>query len=92
MKLTTHYTTQLKASLGVSSEPIEFDAPFNLSQLLALLNERYGDDFRQFALDSDGKLLPSIIVCINDQQVDANDDPELQADCQVTFLSAISGG
>ena len=41
---------------------------------------------------ADGRLLPSIIVCIDDRQLSADQDIPLRDGNQVMLLSAISGG
>ena len=63
-----------------------------LQDLLQTLTVRHDQAFRQLVLDSSGKLLPSILLCIDDQQIDVTDRRILNDGTVVTFLSAISGG
>ena len=93
MNITAVYTTQLKASLGVASESLEVDDDdATVGTLITVLADRHGDDFTRYALDAQGSLLPSIILCIGDEQVASGSDAALTDGDSVTFLSAISGG
>jgi len=92
MNITAVYTTQLKASLGVASESCEVADDATVGTLVALLADRHGDDFTRLALDAKGNLLPSIILCIGDEQVASGSNAALSDGDSVTFLSAISGG
>jgi hypothetical protein len=64
----------------------------NLSELLRSLAVRHPGPFGQLVLTPEGELLPSILLCVNDQQVDPASDDPLPDGATVTFLSAISGG
>ena len=92
MIVTVQYTTQLKAALGVAQEQVQLSDNATLSELLNQLTQQHGSSFTDLALMEDGELLPSIIVCIDDQQLSAKQDLSLQDGNQVMFLSAISGG
>ena len=92
MQVTVHYTTQLKAALGISQESIELPAPAGIRQLLQCLEQRHADSFRPFVFTPEGKLGPSILVCVDDHQVDPASEHPLPDGADVTLLSAISGG
>jgi molybdopterin converting factor small subunit len=92
MKVQVNYTTQLKAALGRGSEQVELPSPGTLPRLLQKLVETHGATFRDLALDGQGQPLPSILLCIGDQQVDHDTGTELKEGDEVTILSAISGG
>jgi molybdopterin converting factor small subunit len=92
VNITAIYTTQLKAALGKATESIELADDATIGTLIAALTERHGDDFTRFVLDQAGNLLPSIILCIGDEQVAPGNDTPLADGDSVTFLSAISGG
>ena len=91
MEITVHYTTQLKAAVGVGSEQFDVADDCRLSDLVTALSERHPEPFSQLVVDDSGQLLPSILVAVGDNQVAHGDDPQLTGDA-VTFLSAISGG
>ena len=92
MKLTVHYTTQLKAELGMEAEVIEMPDGSCFSDILKSLLAKHEAAFKKLVVDDQGRLLPSILPCVDDQQVAADEDPELRPGGSVTFLSAISGG
>jgi len=92
MVVTVQYTTQLKAALGVARQQIQLGDHATLSELIKQLTEQHGAAFADLVLMPDGHLLPSIIVCIDDQQRSAGQDIPLQDGNQVMLLSAISGG
>ena len=92
MALTVQYTAQLKAVLGRAEETLEVSGDITGRQFLDLLSEKHGDDFRSYAMNDDGQLNPSLIVCLGDQQIDLSDETDLPDGSVVTLLSAISGG
>jgi molybdopterin converting factor small subunit len=92
MKVRVSYTTQLKAALGFGSEMVELPPSATLPQLLARLSETHGATFRDLVLENEGRLLPSILLCVGDQQVDIDTVSALKDGDEVTILSAISGG
>ena len=92
MKLTIVYTTQIKAALGVGSQQVDLPPPKSTGELLAILAEQLGPDFRRLTLDAAGRPLPSVLVCVGDEQVPAGAPLTLRDGDVVTLLSAISGG
>ena len=91
MKLRIHYTTQLKAELRIDSEEIDVPDGSRFSDVLRLLTERHAEVFRRLVVGDDGQLLPSILPCVDDEQISPDDDQVLEAGGSVTFLSVISG-
>ena len=89
MQVTIAFTTQLKAALGRTEETVELPEGKTVIDAVTDLADRYPEQFAQFVL-SDGKLLPSILLSVNDQQVDA--DAKVKDGDTITLLSAISGG
>jgi molybdopterin converting factor small subunit len=92
MKVRVNYTTQLKAALGRGTEEVDLPDSSTLPQLLQRLTEIHGTAFRDLALDGQGRPLPSILLCIGDEQVDGDSASQLKDGDEVTILSAISGG
>ncbi len=92
MKIHVHYTTQLKAELGIEGEDVEVSGRCQFADLLRCLIEKHPAEFRRLVVDETGKLLPSILLCVDDQQVSPRDETTLDDGASVTFLSAISGG
>jgi len=92
MTITVLFTTQLKASIGKSSDKVQFDGPVTIAEVLIALEDRYGADFRDLVLRENGQILPSILLCLGDEQIDPNCDQPLSDGDVLTLLSAISGG
>jgi molybdopterin converting factor small subunit len=92
MRVHVHYTTQIKSALGVTQETVELPAQAGVPDLLRILAERYQEPFHRLVFTVEGNLLPSILLCVGDRQVDPHDADPLLDGATVTFLSAISGG
>lgn len=92
MQVRIHYTTQIKTALGLAEEVVDVPAGTKIAELLEILGRRHAEAFRHFVLTGDGRLLPSILLCVDEQQFDAEDPTPLPDGSTITFLSAISGG
>ena len=92
VNVTVHYTAQLKASLGIACEELTLDDSATTTDLLAALVSRHGESFRTRALTDDGSLIPSILLCVNDEQLASTTGSRIPPDATVSFISAISGG
>jgi len=92
MQLNIIYTTQLKAALGIGTEQIDLAPPKTATDLLAALAEKHGPEFRRLALDSTGKPLASLLICVGDEQVSPTAPLTVKDGDTITILSAISGG
>ncbi|MCA9151536.1 MAG: MoaD/ThiS family protein [Planctomycetales bacterium] len=91
MNITVHYTTQLRAALGTSEQSLELDAGTTVRQLIQTLAQLHPDAFNRLVLGANGAVLPNLIVCVDDRQIQELDVP-LESGQSVTLLSAISGG
>lgn len=92
MKVTVQYTTQLKAAIGRPEETLELSEDATVEDLISNLRTRHPQVTQELLVDSAGSLLPSIIICVNGQQVDPHRHIALPHEAMVTLLSAISGG
>ena len=92
MKINVHYTTQLKAELGIEREEIDIAGPCQFADLLQRLIDQHPAEFQRLVVDESGKLLPSILLCVDEQHVSPSPEMTLDDGASVTFLSAISGG
>lgn len=89
MKINVTFTTQVKAALGCDGDVVSVESNATVMDVVAAVAAKYPSEFSTWVL-ADGLLLPSILICLNDQQVDSNtlvDDGD-----HVLLLSAISGG
>ncbi|MFP6613654.1 MAG: MoaD/ThiS family protein [Pirellulales bacterium] len=94
MKITVQFTTQLKATLGHSSEELDLESPASVGDAIAHLRKIHGHKLCGLLYDERGELLPSVLVCVGDGQISADNasESELNEGECVTLLSAISGG
>ena len=89
MNVTVAFTTQLKAAIGMSEQAITLPESATVGDALKHLATQHPQPFNDMVL-SDGELLPSILISVNDQQVD--EKAALAEGDVLTLLSAISGG
>ena len=89
MQIKVSFTSQLKAALGKGDESITLPENATVQDAIDALSKSYVDEFQQFVV-TDGRLMPSILTSVNDQQVDCS--AELQDGDNLILLSAISGG
>ncbi len=92
MEITIVFTTQLKAALGSGQLTLSIDKDTTVRQVIESVAADHPDAFSRLVFDSDGNLLSSILLCVNDQQVDADRSEPLADGDTLTLLSAISGG
>ena len=92
MKIKTEYTAQLKAITGVSLEYFDINENCSLLQLIKVISDKHGERFKQFVLDDNGSIIPSIMIIINNEQVYADDSINLKKNDTVSFLSPMAGG
>ena len=90
MQINVVFTTQLKAILGKSSVAEEVPVDTTVGELVRSLAKHDAEAFATLVLDKEKQLLPSLLICVNDQQVE--EATILQPGDTVTLLSAISGG
>lgn len=90
MKLTVHYMAHLKQAAGKPTEEIDVDSACSVATLLQVLAARRGDGLRRLLLDSKGSPQPTVLVFVNDQQVEPTH--VLVEGDEVSLLSPIAGG
>jgi molybdopterin converting factor small subunit len=92
MIVTVAYTAQLKAALDTAAEDIEIEPPVKVRDVLDVLRTRHAAAFESLVVDDQGRLLPSILLCLGDEQVAVDHPDELSDGDTLTLLTAISGG
>ncbi len=92
MKVLVIFTTQLKAALGIAQQTLSLNEGSTVHQAIEALASQYPDAFSRLVLDEEQNVLPSIVTCVNDQQVDLKRLEALHDGDTLTLLSAISGG
>ncbi len=92
MEVLVIFTTQLKAALETGQHTLSLDEGSTVHQAIEALASQYPEAFSRLVLDEQQNLLPSIVVCVNDQHVDLDRLEPLHDGDTLTLLSAISGG
>ena len=92
MKITVEYAAQVKRAAGTGSETVELDDDCSVQDLVGHVAQLHGESLRRLILDADGRLHPSILLFVGDDQVRADSPVRLRESDVVTFLSPISGG
>jgi molybdopterin converting factor small subunit len=92
MKVTVEYAAQVKQAAGVGSETVELGDGCSVQDLVGRVAELHGEPLQRVILDADGKLHPSILLFVGDNQVRGDNPVPLHESDVVTFLSPISGG
>jgi molybdopterin converting factor small subunit len=92
MKVVVRYLAQLKQAAGRASEAVEVEAPCPAHELVARLAERHGPPLRPLLLTPAGRLQPTVLVFVGDQQVGAGQERLLRDGDELTLLTPIAGG
>ena len=92
MRVRVEYSAQIKSAAGCHREELEVAAGTTAEQLIARLAERHGEPLRGFLFDDSGRLRPTVLVFVGDEQVVWGDARPLTDGVEVGLLSAIAGG
>lgn len=92
MQVTIEYAAQVKQAAGVGSETVSVDEGCSVQELIRRTAEAHGEEFRRLVLDGDGRLHPSILLFVGDDQVRWETPVALKEADVVTLLSPVSGG
>ncbi len=92
MKITLRYTSQLATAAGTSEEDIEVADGIGLVELLGNISREHGPEFSKFVVNDDGTPVPTLVVAVNDTQVDLRDGLSLEDESEVILITPMSGG
>jgi molybdopterin converting factor small subunit len=92
MKITLRYTSQLATEAGTSEEDIEVADGIGLVELLRNLSQQHGPEFSKFVVNDDGTPVATLVVAVNDTQVDLRNDLSLEDNSEVILITPMSGG
>jgi|TARA_B110000495_G_scaffold170840_1_gene158787 molybdopterin converting factor small subunit len=92
MKITLRYTSQLATAAGTSEEDIEVADGIGLVELLGNLSKEHGPEFSKFVVNDDGTPVATLVVAVNDTQVDLRNDLSLEDNSEVILITPMSGG
>jgi len=93
MNVTIDYVAQIKSAAGTDHETVVVPAGMTLKALLAERAGHFGEAFSTLVFGAGGANRPSLIVALNDEQVDTETTPILlkEGDC-LTLLTPMAGG
>lgn len=92
MKVTVELSGQLKQAIGVSEVEMTLNDPSTTKDLIEQLQNEFPEAMSNYALDSNGQLLSSLLFVLNDKQVRAIEPIRLNEGDIAALLSPISGG
>ena len=86
------YTTQLKHTLGRGSDEVELPGPMTVGHVLEHLSQLHGEPFDHLVFAGQGKLTPSILICVGTECLGRDLSAQLNEGDELTLLSPVSGG
>jgi molybdopterin converting factor small subunit len=92
MRISVRYLAQLRQAAGTAGEEVELQTASSARELVTQLAQRRGGDLGRLLLDSDGRLHPTILLFVGDEQVGPEEYTPLKEGDIITLLSPIAGG
>lgn len=92
MNIEIHYVAQIKNLRGLARETLELDQATTVRGVIDHLVRQQGNEFGQILLNHDGRLRPSILIFVDDAQVDPEAAEPLTDGQTLTLLSPMAGG
>lgn len=92
MRITVEYAAQLKRAAGRPSEEVDLPDGSTVQDAADRIAAQHGDGLRSLLLDGTGRVHPSVLVFVGDEQVRRCAERTLGDGAVVTFASPISGG
>ncbi|NRA40634.1 MAG: MoaD/ThiS family protein [Planctomycetes bacterium] len=86
------YMAQIKNLLGCSKETVSFADDAHLQDVIHDLVQRGGEKVHELMFADQEKMRRLILVFVGDEQVFWDDNPLLENNCEITFMSPIAGG
>jgi len=92
MQIHVLFTAQLKDAAGAAGQMIDLPDQSTVRHLLTEIGQMHGERLRAMLFDSEGELLPSILLCLGNEQISIDHASLLSDGDELMLLSAISGG
>ena len=92
VKVKVEYSAQLKKAIGHDREEVEIAAGATAQDVLREIADREGGDVRRFLIREDGRLSPTVLLCVNDEQVLWSTPRTLAKGDLVSLTTPIAGG
>lgn len=91
-RVVVQFAAQIRHATGLEQDEYELAAESSVAELVASIAARHGTAVQQVLVDEQGKLHPSVLVFVGNQQVTVDSPLVAEENLTVTFLSPISGG
>jgi molybdopterin converting factor small subunit len=92
MKVHVAYETQLRRALGTEIEPVSVPDGATVADVIRAVVQLHDETARALLLDAGDQVRASLMIFIDDNQVDRKSSTPLSDGAMVTLMSPISGG
>ncbi len=92
MQVSFQYAAQLAGAAGCDGETRDIDPGTTLLAALTHLAQSHNSLYTDLLFAKDGQFCSSILIAIDNVQIDTASPPTLDTDCTVTIITPMSGG
>ena len=92
MKVNVQFFAQLGQAAGASSQSVALEGPCTAQELVRRLAQEHGPRFRDLVLDDEGRLRPSVLLFVGEEQVQWDAPAELRDRDSLLLATPIAGG
>lgn len=92
MNITVEYAAQVKKAAGIAAETLDVPDATTAQDIVRQVADAHGAALSELILDAEGRLHPSILMFVGDDQIAWDTALTLQNSDVVTILSPVSGG
>jgi len=92
MEIKIKFTAQLKDIVGQGVDKITLEENEKIQSVLLRLSDRYGEKFKSILFDASGLYRNSILLVLNQYQINYEDNVVLNDGDEIAIMSPISGG
>ncbi len=92
MKVKVEYSAQPKKAIGHGDEEVDVATGATAQDVLRDIAKREGGEVQRFLMREDGKLSPTVLLCVNDEQILWSTPRELAEGDVVSLTTPIAGG
>ncbi|HDQ07147.1 MAG TPA: MoaD/ThiS family protein [Candidatus Bathyarchaeota archaeon] len=94
MKVEVKFFTSLREITGKKVDEIQLQTAITVKELLTLLSEKYGKNFREYVYDKQGKVQDYLSFLVNGKNINVLQgfDTELKQEDIVAIIPPVGGG
>ena len=94
MKVEVKFFTSLREITGKKVDKIQLQNPITVNELITLLSEKYGKNFREYIYNNKGDVQEFLSFLVNGKNINIMQgfDTKLQEDDVVAILPPVGGG